>query len=181
MSEVVIGCRVAMPRSHWSAVPTPLFDNISQLLGDSFSVSQQPPICELPSHSSLILWLLMWLISLWSQLQCVGGWWTGGLCCTRSTSSGGGINKTLTLTMVSRLQVNNEYKIMDLDKLFSTKLDNIYKMTWCLFCICSEPGPAIEMTAEEVTCVSGDKEQRVVTRLETPDLCTQQSSSSSGR
>ena len=41
-------------------------------------------------------------------------WWTGGLCCTRSTSSGGGINKTLSLTMVSRLQVNNEYKIMDL-------------------------------------------------------------------
>ena len=26
---------------------------ISQLLGDSFSVSQQPPICEFPSHSSL--------------------------------------------------------------------------------------------------------------------------------
>ena len=27
---------------------------ISQLLGDSFSVSQQPPICEFPSHSSLL-------------------------------------------------------------------------------------------------------------------------------
>ena len=27
---------------------------ISQLLGDSFSVSQQPPICEFPSHSSLV-------------------------------------------------------------------------------------------------------------------------------
>ena len=114
MSRVVIGCCVAVPRSHWLAVPTPLFDNISQLFGDSFSVSQQPPICEFPSHSSLILWLLMWLLSLWSQLQCVGGWWTGALCCTRSTSSGGGINKTLNLTMVSRPQVNNEYKIMDL-------------------------------------------------------------------
>ena len=53
MSRVVIGCRVAVPRSHWSAIPTPLFDKISQLLGDSFSVSQQPPICEFPSHSSL--------------------------------------------------------------------------------------------------------------------------------
>ena len=39
----VIGCRVAVPRSHWSAVPTPLFIYISQLLRDSFSVSQQPP------------------------------------------------------------------------------------------------------------------------------------------
>ena len=43
MSRVVIGCHVAVPRSHWSAVPTPLFDNISQLLRDSISVSQQPP------------------------------------------------------------------------------------------------------------------------------------------
>ena len=42
-----------MPRSHWSAVSTPLFDNISQLLRDSFSVSQELPICEFPSHSSL--------------------------------------------------------------------------------------------------------------------------------
>ena len=49
----MIGCRVAVPRSHWSAIPTPLFDKISQLLGDSFSVSLQPPICEFPSHSSL--------------------------------------------------------------------------------------------------------------------------------
>ena len=40
-------------------------------------------------------------------------WWTGGLCCTRSTSSGGGINKTLRLTMVSKLQVNTDDKIMD--------------------------------------------------------------------
>ena len=53
MSRVVIGCRVAVPRSHWSAVPTPLFDNISQLLRDSFSVSQQPSIWEPPSHSSM--------------------------------------------------------------------------------------------------------------------------------
>ena len=29
---LVIGCRVAVPRSHWSAVPTPLFDNISHFL-----------------------------------------------------------------------------------------------------------------------------------------------------
>ena len=27
LSRVVIGCRVAVPRSHWLAVPTPLFDN----------------------------------------------------------------------------------------------------------------------------------------------------------
>ena len=54
MSKVVIGCCVAVPRSHWSAVPTLLFIYISQLLGDSFSVSQQPPICEFPSHSSLV-------------------------------------------------------------------------------------------------------------------------------
>ena len=46
----VIGCRVAVPRSHWSAVPTLLFIYISQLLRDSFSVSQQPPIWEPPSH-----------------------------------------------------------------------------------------------------------------------------------
>ena len=55
MSRVVIGCHVAMPRSHWSAVSTPLFNNISQLLRDSFSVTKQPPICEFPSHSSLSL------------------------------------------------------------------------------------------------------------------------------
>ena len=55
MSRVVIGCRVAMQCSHWSAVSTPLFDNISQLLRDSFSETQQPPICEFPSHSSLQL------------------------------------------------------------------------------------------------------------------------------
>ena len=30
----VIGCRVAVPRSHWSAVPTLLFIYISQLLRD---------------------------------------------------------------------------------------------------------------------------------------------------
>ena len=50
----VIGCRVAMLRSHWSAVPTLLFIYISQLLRDSFSVSQQPPIWEPPSHYSMI-------------------------------------------------------------------------------------------------------------------------------
>ena len=49
----VIGCHVAVPRSYWSAVPTPLFIYISQLLRDSFSVSQQPPIWEPPSHSSM--------------------------------------------------------------------------------------------------------------------------------
>ena len=49
----VIGCRVAVPRSHWSAVPTLLFIYISQLLRDSFSVSQQPPIWEPPSHYSM--------------------------------------------------------------------------------------------------------------------------------
>ena len=54
MSRVVIGCRVAMPCSHWSALPTPLFDNISQLLGDSFSVSQQSPI---GSFLPILLWL----------------------------------------------------------------------------------------------------------------------------
>ena len=59
MSRVVIGCRVSVPRSHWSAVPTPLFDNISQLLRDSFSVSQQPPIWEPPSHSSMHLSLII--------------------------------------------------------------------------------------------------------------------------
>ena len=50
----VIGCRVAVPCSHWSAVPTPLFIYISQLLRDSFFVSQQPPIWEPPSHFSMI-------------------------------------------------------------------------------------------------------------------------------
>ena len=50
----VIGCRVAVPRSYWSAVPTSLFIYISQLLRDSFSVSQQPPIWEPPSHYSMI-------------------------------------------------------------------------------------------------------------------------------
>jgi len=49
----VVGCRVAVPHSYWSAVPTPLFIYISQLLRDSFSVSQQPPIWEPPSHYSM--------------------------------------------------------------------------------------------------------------------------------
>ena len=49
----VIGCRVGVPWSHWSAFPTPLFIYISQLLRDSFSVSQQPPIWEPPSHYSM--------------------------------------------------------------------------------------------------------------------------------
>ena len=42
-----------MPRSYWLAVPTPLFIYISQLLRDSYSVSQQPPIWEPPSHYSM--------------------------------------------------------------------------------------------------------------------------------
>ena len=50
----VIICCVAVPRSHWSAVPILLFIYISQLLRDSFSVSQQPPIWEPPSHYSMI-------------------------------------------------------------------------------------------------------------------------------
>ena len=45
----MIGCHVALP-----AVPIPLFDNISQFLRDSFSISQQPPIWEPPSHSSMV-------------------------------------------------------------------------------------------------------------------------------
>ena len=49
----VIGCRVAVPHSHWLAVPTLLFIYISQLLRDSFFVSQQPPIWEPPSHYSM--------------------------------------------------------------------------------------------------------------------------------
>ena len=49
----VIGCCVAVPRSYWSAVPTPLFFYISQLVRDSFSVSQQPPNWEPPSHYSM--------------------------------------------------------------------------------------------------------------------------------
>ena len=49
----VIGCRVAVPRSYWSVVPIPLFIYISQLLRDSFSVSQQPHIWEPPSHYSM--------------------------------------------------------------------------------------------------------------------------------
>ena len=49
----VIGCCVAVPHSYWSAVPTPLFIYISQLLRDSFSISQQPPIWEPPSHYSM--------------------------------------------------------------------------------------------------------------------------------
>ena len=53
MSRVVIGYCVAVPRSHWSAVPTPLFIYISHLLRDSFSVSQQPPIWETPSNYSM--------------------------------------------------------------------------------------------------------------------------------
>ena len=58
MSSVVIGCRVAVLRSHWSAVPTLLFIYKSQLLRDSFFVSQQPPIWEPPSHYSMHLPLL---------------------------------------------------------------------------------------------------------------------------
>ena len=55
---LVIGCCVAVPCSHWSAVPTPLFIYISQLLRDSFSVSQQPLIWEPPSHYSMVHTLL---------------------------------------------------------------------------------------------------------------------------
>ena len=49
----MIGCRVAVPRSHWLAVPTLLFIYIYKLLRDSFSVSQPPPIWEPPSHYSM--------------------------------------------------------------------------------------------------------------------------------
>ena len=63
----VIGCRVAVPHSHWSAVPTLLFIYISQLLRDSFFVSQQPPIWEPPSHYSM--WLVQTLATvLWPQV-----------------------------------------------------------------------------------------------------------------
>ena len=50
----VIGCRVAVPRSYRSVIPTPLFIYISQLLRDSFSVSQQPPIWDPCSHYSML-------------------------------------------------------------------------------------------------------------------------------
>ena len=50
----MIGCCVAVLRSHWSAVPTLLFIYKSQLLRDSFFVSQQPPIWEPPSHFSMV-------------------------------------------------------------------------------------------------------------------------------
>ena len=49
----MIGCCVAVPRSHWLAVPTPLFIYISQLFRDSFSVSQQLTIWKPPSHYSM--------------------------------------------------------------------------------------------------------------------------------
>ena len=49
----VIGCCVTVPRSYWSAVPTPLLIYISQLLRDSFSVSQQPPLWDACSHYSM--------------------------------------------------------------------------------------------------------------------------------
>ena len=63
----VIGCRVAVPRSHWSAVPTLLFIYIAQLLRDSFFVSQQPPIWEPPSHYSM--WPVLTLATvLWPQV-----------------------------------------------------------------------------------------------------------------
>ena len=70
MSKVVIGCRVAVPHSHWSIVPTLLFIYISQFFGDSFSVSQEPPIGKFPSHSSLSYsdsgkTLVSWCYSQW--------------------------------------------------------------------------------------------------------------------
>ena len=64
----VIGCCVAVPRSYWSAVPTPLFIYISQLLRDSFSVYQQSPIWEPPSHYSMLLLQLQ--VSPQSQSRC---------------------------------------------------------------------------------------------------------------
>ena len=61
----VIGCRIAVPHSHWSAVPTLLFIYMSQLLRDSFSVSQQPPIWKPPSHYSMI-YATTWLTKILS-------------------------------------------------------------------------------------------------------------------
>ena len=66
----VIGCRVAVPRSHWSAVPTPLFIYISQLLRDLFSVSQQPPSGNL---LPIIPWAGCWMLAVecWNDRSCV--------------------------------------------------------------------------------------------------------------
>ena len=65
----MIGCRVTVPRYYWSAVPTLLFIYISQLLKNSFSVSQQPPIWEPPSHYSICATLLTPLVSSGEQWQ----------------------------------------------------------------------------------------------------------------
>ena len=50
----MIGCCVAVPRSHWSAVPTALFIYISQLLRDSFSVPFLLPIIPCFDASKLV-------------------------------------------------------------------------------------------------------------------------------
>ena len=48
MSRVVmIGCCVSVPRSHWLAVPTPLFDNIMFFLGTHFLYLSNPPSVNL--------------------------------------------------------------------------------------------------------------------------------------
>ena len=65
----LIGCRVAVPHSHWSAVPTLLFIFISQLLRDSFSVSQQPPIWEPPSQYSMLYTLSYSMLSKLSNTE----------------------------------------------------------------------------------------------------------------
>ena len=71
----MICCRVPVPFSHCSPLPCLITRQlhvcyISQLLRDSFSVSQQPPIWEPPSHYSmtniLMLIRVLLVISLFS-------------------------------------------------------------------------------------------------------------------
>ena len=50
----VIGCRIAVTIGRLSPLSCLYTIYMSQLLRDSFSVSQQPPIWEPPSHYSMI-------------------------------------------------------------------------------------------------------------------------------
>ena len=56
----MIGCHVAVPCSHWSAVPTPLFDNMAAACLQHFPVVEglifcisATPIWKPPSHYSM--------------------------------------------------------------------------------------------------------------------------------
>ena len=109
-----------MPRSHWSAVPTLVFDNISQLLRDSFSISEQPP-------SGNLLPIIPW-----SWPVYVPPHWRVPFCSGRGThfSSSSGVAVCLPFLSDSGVKKNNASVQMSKNDYYSVWLLALRLKAW---------------------------------------------------